>query len=187
MESRYEAFCMASPLFYEALRTADTAGASFATAERPLPAGWRREEQDDWLVFTPEDIDLPLQGWKIHVSSCLDNADRLLEVVWDYCVPRGLEFKFLRSGPALWLRSSKYAPRGYSGKLITIYPPDDAACERVLQELGELLRGEPGPYILSDLRWGDGPLYVRYGGFAARYCVADGGQVVLAIADDTGT
>jgi len=187
MESRYEAFCMASPLFYEALRTADTAGASFATAERPLPAGWRREEQDDWLVFTPEDIDLPLQGGKIHVSSCLDNADRLLEVVWDYCVPRGLEFKFLRSGPALWLRSSKYAPRGYSGKLITIYPPDDAACERVLQELGELLRGEPGPYILSDLRWGDGPLYVRYGGFAARYCVADGGQVVLAIADDTGT
>jgi serine/threonine protein kinase len=187
MESRYEAFCMASPLFYEALRSATTAGASFATADRVLPAGWRREEQDDWLVFLPEPLDLPMQGWKIHVSACLGNADRLLNVVWDYCVERRIEFKFLRSGPALWLRSSKYAPRGYSGKLVTIYPQDEAACERVLCELGEQLRGEPGPYILSDLRWEQGPLYVRYGGFAARYCVSDSGQVTLAIADETGT
>lgn len=186
MDSRYEAFCMASPLFYDALRSATNAGVSYATADRPLPAGWRREEQDDWLVFSPPDLDLPMQGWKIHVSACLDNADKILDTVWDYCVPRSLEFKFLRSGPALWLRSSKYAPRGYSGKLVTIYPPDDAACERVLTELGELLDGEPGPYILSDLRWGNGPLYVRYGGFAARYCVTDGGQVVLAIADQNG-
>jgi hypothetical protein len=37
--------------------------------------------------------------------------------------------------------------------------------------LGELLYGQPGPYILSDLRWGSGPLYVRYGGFAERYCI----------------
>ncbi|MBO3737521.1 class III lanthionine synthetase LanKC [Actinoplanes flavus] len=186
MDSRYEAFCMASPVFYDALRSAANAGVSFSTAGRTLPAGWRREEQDDWLVFLPENLDLPMQGWKIHVSACLDNAERVLDKVWDYCVPRGLEFKFLRSGPALWLRSSKYAPRGYSGKLVTIYPPDEDACERVLTELGELLHGEPGPYILSDLRWGDGPLYVRYGGFASRYCVADGGQVVLAIADDKG-
>lgn len=187
MDSRYEAFCMASPLFYEALRSVGTAGASFATAERELPAGWRREEQDDWLVFLPEDLDVPLQGWKIHISACLDNADRILDTVWGYCVQQGVEFKFLRSSPALWLRSSKYAPRGYSGKLVTIYPRDEAACERVLEELGELLRGEPGPYILSDLRWGEGPLYVRYGGFAARYCVTGSGQVTLAIADDTGT
>jgi serine/threonine protein kinase len=187
MDSRYEAFCMASPVFYDALRSATNAGSTFEVADSPLPAGWRQEDQDDWLVFTPGDLDLPMQGWKIHVSACLDNAERVLRIVWDYCVPRRLEFKFLRSSPALWLRSSKYAPRGYSGKLVTIYPPDDATCERVLCELGELLHGEPGPYILSDLRWGDGPLYVRYGGFAGRYCVSDAGQVVLAIADDTGT
>jgi serine/threonine protein kinase len=187
MDSRYEAFCMASPLFYDALRSATNAATTFATADRPLPADWRREEQDDWLVFSPEGLDLPMQGWKIHVSATLDNADRVLDIVWDYCIPRRLEFKFLRSSPALWLRSSKYAARGYSGKLVTIYPADDEACERVLNELGELLSGEPGPYILSDLRWGDTPLYVRYGGFAARYCVAEGGQVALAIADPTGT
>jgi hypothetical protein len=101
-------------------------------------------------------------------------------------VPRGIEFKFLRSETALWLRSSKYAPRGYSGKLVAIYPADDAACETILRELGAVLDGEAGPYILSDLRWGEGPLHVRYGGFAAQYCVDEAGQVVLAVADDTG-
>jgi len=187
MNDRYEAFCMASPVFYEALHNQRTAGQPFRVENRPLAPGWRREEQDDWLVFLPPDLDLPMQGWKIHVSACLENADAVLETVWDYCMPRGIEFKFLRSMPALWLRSSKYAPRGYSGKLITIYPPDDAACERILNELGAILDGEPGPYILSDLRWGAGPLYVRYGGFTGRYCVTEGGQVVLAIADNTGT
>ncbi len=186
MNDRYEAFCMASPLFYEALHSRGTAGTPFGVGERALPAGWRREEQDDWLVVVPEEIDLPMQGWKIHVSATMDNAERVLDTVWDYCLPRGIEFKFLRSMPALWLRSSKYAPRGYSGKLVTIYPPDEAACERILRELGALLDGEPGPYILSDLRWRRGPLFVRYGGFTGRYCVNEGGQVVLAIADDTG-
>jgi hypothetical protein len=187
MNDRYEAFCMASPVFYEALHSHRTAGEPFRVDRRPIPTGWRRQEQDDWLIFAPEGIDLPMQGWKIHVSACLENADEVLEAVWDYCVPRTIEFKFLRSMPALWLRSSKYAPRGYSGKLVTIYPPDDAACEKVLVELGEILDGQPGPYILSDLRWANGPLYVRYGGFTGRYCVAEGGQVVLAIADNTGT
>ena len=36
MDSRYEAFCMASPLFYDALRSATNAGVSFPTADRPL-------------------------------------------------------------------------------------------------------------------------------------------------------
>lgn len=186
MNERYEAFCMAHPLFYDALHSENTAGKSFATASRPLPAGWRREEQDDWLVFAPAELDLPAQGWKIHVSATLANADRVLDAVWDYCVARNIEFKFLRSEAALWLRSSKYAPRGYSGKLITIYPHDDDACATLLRELGEILDGEPGPYILSDLRWGTGPLHVRYGGFVPQHCVDASGQVVLAIADDTG-
>ncbi|WP_203917677.1 class III lanthionine synthetase LanKC, partial [Rugosimonospora africana] len=187
MSERYEAFCVAHPLFYDALHSESTAGKTFPTASRPLPDGWRREEQSDWLVFAPQEVDLPAQGWKIHVSATLTNAVRILDTVWDYCLTRGIEFKFLRSETALWLRSSKYAPRGYSGKLVTIYPRDDAACERILRELGDLLDGEPGPYILSDLRWGSGPLHVRYGGFAPRHCVDESGQVVLAIEDGTGT
>lgn len=187
MDQGYEAFCMVDPWFYDAMHSEQTAGASFPAAERPLPAGWRRGEQDDWLVFDPGDAELPLQGWKIHVSACLDNADRILATVWDYCVPRRIEFKFLRSPGALVARVSKYAPREYSGKLVTIYPADDGACAVILRELGELLDGEPSPYILTDLRWGNGPLYVRYGAFAMRHCVGEDGQIVPAIADADGT
>src|SRR6266536_3576986 len=39
----------------------------------------------------------------------------------------------------------------------------------------------PSRYILSDLRYGDGPLYVRYGGFAERYCQDDRGELVTGI------
>jgi serine/threonine protein kinase len=186
VEDRYEQFLMADPIFYDVLHARQNETSPFAVAQRELPAGWECKEQDDWLVFDPGDAVLPAQGWKIHVSACLDNAERVLAIVWDYCLPRGIEFKFLRSHAALLARVSKYAPRGYSGKLVTIYPPDDTACETILNELGELLEGEPSPYILSDLRWGKGPLYVRYGAFANRFTVSQSGQLVGAIADENG-
>ncbi|MDQ4040034.1 MAG: hypothetical protein M3313_17215 [Actinomycetota bacterium] len=80
----------------------------------------------------------------------------------------------------------KYAHRGSSGKFVTIYPADEVQLEVVLNELGEALAGSQGPYILSDLRWGEGPLYVRYGGFAERHCVSDTGTLALAIEDPIG-
>ncbi|MBG6135218.1 hypothetical protein IW245_001412 [Longispora fulva] len=178
---------MADRTFYDALHSAATAGQSFATADRPLPAGWSRAEQDDWLVFRRPDAALPPQGWKIHASATRDNADRILDAVWDYCVPRGIGFKFLRSRAALTARVSKYAPRGHSGKLVTLYPADDAACETILTELGALLDGEPNPTILTDLRWGNGPLHVRYGAFARRHLVGDDGELVPAISAPDGT
>jgi predicted Ser/Thr protein kinase len=187
MDQYYESFCMADSSFYDAMHSEETAGESFVTASRPLPDGWTLRPQDDWLVVTPRvRQQTPLQGWKIHASATLDNADRVLDTVWEYCVERGISFKFLRSSSALLARVAKYAPRGYAGKLVTIYPENDAACEKILTELGEQLAGEPSPYILSDLRWGDGPLFVRYGAFALRHTVDSTGVVVEAIADLDG-
>lgn len=184
MDQRYDAYCAVDPLFYDSLARAQTSTGDYA-AGRPIPEGWQREVLDDWLIHGPIGGELPAQGWKIHVSACLDNAQRVLDRVFDYCVPRGLPFKFIRSRRMLLMRNSKYARRGSSGKFITIYPADEAELELVCKELGELLDGEPGPYVLSDLRWGAGPLYVRYGGFANRFCLSEG-QVVPAIEDDTG-
>lgn len=188
VDDRYEAFSMADQAFYDAMHSVRTAGVSFSAAEYALPEGWRRTEQDDWFVFSTTDRlrELPIQGWKIHASAALESAEEVLDQVCAYCIPRGINFKFLRSRSALTARVSKYAPRGYSGKFVTIYPVDDRECEQILRELGETLDGVPNPYILSDLRWGNGPLYVRYGAFAMRYCVDENGVVVEAIADDTG-
>lgn len=67
-----------------------------------------------------------------------------------------------------------------------MYPADEAELESILTDLGALLDGQAGPYILSDLRWGTGPLYVRYGGFAGRWCLGPDGEQVPAIADPDG-
>ncbi|MEH1016638.1 class III lanthionine synthetase LanKC [Micromonospora sp. CPCC 206060] len=185
MHERYDSYCAADRLFYDSLGNA-TDRPAFPRAGRPDPEGWRSERSGDWLIYGPEGGSLPPQGWKVHISACLDNAERVLDKIFDYCVPRGLSFKFLRSPQTLLLRNAKYAARGSSGKFVTIYPRDDAELELTCKELDELLAGEPGPYILSDLRYGSGPVYVRYGGFAARYCLSEDGQVVPAIADDSG-
>lgn len=186
MDERYDSYCAVDPLFYDSLASSDVEAPGYA-ADRPPAPGWEREVKDDWLVHGPVAGSLPSQGWKIHVSARLDNAERVLARVMDYCEPRGIPFKHLRGPRMLLMRNSKYARRAASGKFVTVYPRDDAELELTAKELAALLDGETGPYILSDLRYGDGPVYLRYGGFAARYCISPDGQVVPAIEDATGT
>jgi tRNA A-37 threonylcarbamoyl transferase component Bud32 len=185
VDNGYEVYCIADPLFYDSMSGGDCAE-SFDAARRPVPDGWERRLLDSWVVMNPVGSSVPQQGWKIHASACLDNAERILETVWAYCVPRRITFKFLAARNIVHLRNAKYAPRGSSGKFVTIYPADIDALGTILHDLGELLSGEPGPYILSDLRWNEGPLYVRYGGFALRHCLSARGDRVPAIEDPTG-
>jgi hypothetical protein len=186
VDKRYEQYCIANPLFYDSPNRDDAAAKTFTIAQRPLPAGWTQGRVGDWMVSIRPGGDMLLQGWKIHVSACLDNAENLITRVWEYCVSRAISFKFLPGRQAVLLRNAKYAPRGFSGKAVTIYPADDDEFELTLKELDFVLAGEAGPYILSDLRYGDGPLYVRYGGFAERYCPDAHGDMVPAIENPAG-
>ena len=69
---------------------------------------------------------------------------------------------------------------------MTIYPADEAQLHTTLTELDEILQGVKGPYILSDLRYSEGPLFVRYGAFVSRFCLSPTGERVLAVEDDQG-
>lgn len=191
MDKRYEVFCLADRTFYETPDRLSGAGEGsgqtlYETARRPAPDGWRAWRSGDWWNLSPQAGEFPAQGWKIHVSACLDNAEKLAAVVWDYCVPRGIPFKFVPGPQYLYLRNSKYASRASSGKFATIYPSDEEQLHTVLRELGALMEGEPGPYVLTDLRWQDGPLYVRYGAFAPRHCDDGSGNLVPAIENAEG-
>ncbi|MGD6751805.1 class III lanthionine synthetase LanKC [Streptomyces sp. BH105] len=196
MDKRYEVYALADPHFYDTpdrLRRAgaDRALPEYATARRPVPAGWRADSNGEWLNLTPLDArgeprQGPRQGWKIHASATRAYAERTAATVWDYCVPRGIPFKFVPGPHLLHLRNTKYAGRDISGKFATVYPADEDSCRRILEELGELLEGVEGPYILTDLRWGEGPLYVRYGAFARRMVVNERGTLVSAVEDDAG-
>ncbi len=185
MDKRYFDYCQADRYFYDT--PLNVAGApDFELASRSLPRGWHQRRQQGWLVYARDKRPVPSQGWKVHVSACLGNADEILAAVWDYCVPREIGFKHLAGLHVFVQNNGKYGARGSSGKLVTIYPADEAQLRQVLEELGAILVGQPGPYILSDLRWGSGPLYVRYGGFALRHCLSETGELVPAIEDGDG-
>jgi tRNA A-37 threonylcarbamoyl transferase component Bud32 len=194
VEKGYELYCLADRLFYDdparassnGKRDGDSESGYYALARFSVAEGYTRHTLDDWLVYVPEDVHLPSQGWKIHASASLDSAPDILEAVWSYCVPRRIAFKFIAGPELLFLRNLKYAHRGSSGKFVTIYPADEAQLHTILTELGELVAGRPGPYILSDLRWGEGPLYVRYGGFTEQWCVGATGEQQPAIEDADG-
>ncbi|MFF8827987.1 class III lanthionine synthetase LanKC [Streptomyces sp. NPDC015131] len=178
---RHQQFALTDPDFYETPYTVRPGDTPFAACALAAPPGWRRTEGDAWLHLTPEHRRLPAQGWKIHVSARPGNAERVLRTVWDHCTGHGLAFKFLRTHRLHLLQNAKYADRGSSGKLATLYPCDETELESALGTLSAALEGEPGPYILSDLRFGDGPLYVRYGGFAERHCPDVHGEPVPAV------
>lgn len=183
---KYELYCLVDQQFYDTLEHS-TEDADFPILRRSLPTDWSTALTDTWCYYAPDnEPPLPGQGWKIHVSARVEDAEKAIGAVWDYCMPKGIAFKFLRGLPVLVMVNSKAASRASSGKLITIYPRDEAQLELVLKELDELLRDVRGPYILSDLRYNAGPLFVRYGGFAERHCLSPSGERVLAVEDGDG-
>ncbi|MFJ2884655.1 class III lanthionine synthetase LanKC [Streptomyces sp. NPDC087305] len=196
MDKRYEVYALADRHFYEtpdrlSASGTETAALLFETARREVPEGWNSARIGDWLTLTPlaEDggpLPGPAQGWKIHASAVRATADRVAAIVWDYCVPRRIPFKFVPGPHLLHLRNTKYAGRDTSGKFVTVYPTDETQLQEILSELGKLLEGFEGPYILTDLRWNDGPLYVRYGAFARAFVVDERGSLVSAVRDGSG-
>ncbi|TYB44878.1 class III lanthionine synthetase LanKC [Actinomadura chibensis] len=184
MRKQYELYCLTDRYFYDAPPvTRDT---DYEISHDALPEGWEQVFGDEWTVYVPPNDRTPAQGWKVHVTGCAASAAEVLRQTWGFCVPRGIQFKHLRGPGTLRMRNAKYAPRGSSGKLVTIYPADEDQLECVLDGLGPLVAGLPGPYILSDLRIGDGPLHVRYGGFAERRCLDERGELVAAMEDGDG-
>ncbi|WP_304454778.1 class III lanthionine synthetase LanKC [Nocardiopsis sp. YSL2] len=191
----YGVFCDADRYFYDSPHrlwsgsgTSEAVGERgqvFEAAERPAPEGWQSHRAGDWLALRPVEHRLPDQGWKIHVSACLDNAESVLARVWDYCVARGVSFKFIPTRYLLHNRNAKYADRGGSGKFITVYPGEDE-CASVAAGLDALVGGERGPYVLSDVRWNAGPVYLRYGSFTRRHCYDDHGEPVPALENADG-
>ena len=105
-----------------------------------LPAGWLRQVWGVWEGRTPRDWQPRLQGWKIHISSTVDDAPETLARVTRICVEHQVSFKFLPTKPGLIDANGKQGDRGSSGKLITIYPNDDAQLAVLLEALENTLK-----------------------------------------------
>jgi hypothetical protein len=148
MDTRYQDYCLADRFFYDVPGRAPSLGIPFL-AERQLPGGWQTEQRAEWTLLGPRGVCLPPQGWKVHLSACLDNAATILGIAWDYCVAHSIAFKFLTTRADLLVRNAKYANRAGSGKFITLYPPNDAEFEEMVDRLAAVLAGRHGPYIIT--------------------------------------
>ncbi|MGC5345443.1 class III lanthionine synthetase LanKC [Streptomyces sp. DT171] len=183
---RTQLFCVADPVYYETPERLPDHDTRYGLDRSEPPPGWRRDANGLWTSMRPHGTRPAEQGWKIHVSTVPAEAARTLDDTARICLAHGVIFKFLRSERALALISGKYMARGGSGKFITAYPPDEETFLLVLAELVEALDGRRGPYILSDLRIGRAPVYVRYGAFVERWCRDADGNTVHALRHPSG-
>ncbi|WP_410562142.1 class III lanthionine synthetase LanKC [Amycolatopsis sp. cmx-4-61] len=177
MDLRYEAFCFADPLFYDEQQENAAPVEDFATALPAPPADWSATDRGAWRAMCPEGRVVPAQGWQIHVSAGLDNAGRVLTHVSEWCTEHQIAYRYVRSRSALLTWNSKYSPDIDGLQPATIYPADHIELERALTALSARLEGERGSGIPSALRYGDGPLHVRYGGFAEQWVEHNGHRV----------
>lgn len=119
---------------------------------------------DEWVYQYPIGKFVERQGWKIHISSEYNSSHELLQDVAKICHEMRILFKHLSTEDKFIMRNGKLVSRGFSGKFITCYPNQNEL-ESVLQRLESALKQYNGPYILSDKRWDEAPIYLRYGVF----------------------
>lgn len=148
---------------------------------------WLDKKSVYWHYVLYEPDKLPVQGWKIHLSATVKQAQGMLDAVAPRLIEQGISFKFQASLERLIMANSKYADRGESGKFITIYPRDEAEFAGLLPKLRQLTAAFAlGPYILSDQNWQESNVYFRYGGFKPVYMTTAAGEQVPAIYDPAG-
>ncbi|WP_407287105.1 class III lanthionine synthetase LanKC [Streptomyces sp. BP-8] len=185
MRDGAESFALADRTFFDWPGNWDLEATRFPVP--PLPDGWTHDENEAWAFCRPPEDRLPDQGWKIHVSAAPEDAHRTIADVAAHCTRHGLTFKYLKSANVLRALSRKYAQRSSAGKLLTVYPADEAELARTLDGLEAIVGGRPGPYVLTDLRFRQGPLYVRYGGFRTSYMEDADGDLVTALRRPDGS
>lgn len=127
--------------------------------------GWDVFRSGVWQYFKPEGVYVPLQGWKIHISTSYDNCIDVAKKTVKLLVENNIYFKMLADMNAYHFMNSKVQNRGSSGKFFTIYPQNIDEFKFVIEELNKLIGTYDGPYILSDRRYKDSKcIFYRYGG-----------------------
>lgn len=154
----------------------------------PMPSGWRRQDSGPWAYWGRADLVLADQGWKVHVSSSLANAQAVLTVVSLACAELGVPFKHLSGRRMFLLMHDKHAVRVQAGKFCTLYPPTQQCALELLRRLEAELSGISGPFVLTDRRFGaSGCVSYRYGAFRSRARIDGDGLEVQFLLGPDGT
>jgi serine/threonine protein kinase len=147
---------------------------------RPGP-GHLLRGTDTWLYLRPTELELPPHGWKLHVSSSIAGYTALVETLLPELLDAECSFKFARSHEVLTRLNNGYSSPATVGKAFTVYG-ETAQIRELGLRLAELLRGRPGPRVLSDRPVAPGaPVYYRYGPFTSHWGVDAHARLVTVI------
>ena len=152
----------------------------FATRLRAL--GVKPQREDPWLVVgKPTHV----AGWKLHLSATVSGVDRLFEGALPCLARHGAHFKMATDRVAIVRLSAGDFGETQIGKVVTVYPRDDAEAIALAQELIEHTRGIVGPRVPTDLHLGEA-VYARYGAVRPRITHDRFGESTEIIPDGRG-
>ncbi|MEV5752981.1 class IV lanthionine synthetase LanL [Actinoallomurus sp. NPDC052308] len=141
---------------------------------------------DTWVSVHRPGLDLPAQGWKLHVSArpgtLVATLDRILPLLFHL----DCDFKVARSTSVLRELNSGDVDPGAVGKAVTVYPPQDRVV-KAGRVLAAALAGYAAPRVPSDRRvHRSAPVYYRYGPFVPQYRVDENGDWELVLIGPDG-
>lgn len=154
--------------------------------ERVAAAGRVVSDYGPWTDVALPGLDLPPQGWKIHVSArpvtLLATVERALPLL----LRTPCRFKFASTTEVMRELNSHHNRPGAVGKAVTVYTrPEDFT--DLAEKLAAELVGMEGPGIPSDRRLRpDSPVYYRYAPFAGVYGIDANGDFQLVLHDVHG-
>lgn len=153
--------------------------------------GWDIESETSperlWIYVTKNGEPLPDQGWKLHISSGLADAEEVLTRALQVLLEYNASFKVARSIEALARLNSGGGGLSQIGKFITVYPRNEQHAVELARELDRATQGLRGPAVASDRQFAKGSLlYYRYGSFGARSIQTSNGTSAPAIQTPEG-
>ena len=131
-----------------------------------LPSGWKIERRSAWYVVGQEGHQLPVCGFKIHLTLLSSLAKEHLGAVLMVLFKHQVKFKLVVDQRLHDHFNSQGCGKTASGKFMTIYPNSQAHFEAILKALYPVTQGMVGPYILTDKPYLESEcLFYRYGAF----------------------
>jgi hypothetical protein len=142
----------------------------------------------DWIRVGWAGLDMPAQGWKLHLSASIASAADVLRHALPILLAEPIVFKIAGSPRMLTALNQGEGQLSQVGKFMTIYPSDDAQAVRLAAALHTATEGLLGPAIPSDRALAPGSLvHYRYGGFGDAKIQTSIGEILPALTKPDGT
>ena len=105
MDLRYELYLSPHKKFYEP----NTEMRNKTKYSVKYPSGWEDyiDNERHWRYAIPNNMPLSPQGWKIHISSTIEQSQETLDIVTRILFKMNVHFKYVASRWELFLKNSK--------------------------------------------------------------------------------